>query len=129
MPDQYFPGGVGQVAGGNIINLASQSLWDLASNDLRQELLRCKSKLLQARLDHFLNVPFFLMLCSIAASVWLLITGRIFRPEGLHLMYVVIASFLIPAYWLNHIRQRRGAMVAFYRERIRIIDVILQDRG
>ena len=40
----------------------------------------------------------------------------------------LIGAMMIPSLWLAAIRQRKGKMIAYYRERIEIIDTILQDR-
>ena len=45
MAEQEFHGEVGQVAGRDIINEASQMLWDCETPDLKREFRRCKAKL------------------------------------------------------------------------------------
>lgn len=129
MAEQEFHGEVGQVAGRDIINEASQMLWDCETPDLKREFRRCKAKLWQVRRDIFLNVPFFWSVAGMLGSAWLLLSGTLFKIAGqLWFFAWMFGAMIIPMLWLGAIRQRKGKMVAYYRERIEIIDTILQDR-
>ena len=116
--NQNFHSPVDQVAGRDIINEASQMLWDCETQDLKHEFKRCKAKLWQMRREIFFNVPFFWFIAGTLGSVWLLLSGT-----------WMAGAVMIPSLWLASIRQRKGKMVAYYRERIEIIDTILQDRA
>ena len=129
MAEQEFRGQVGQVAGRDIVNEASQMLWDCETSDLKREFKRCKAKLWQMRRDIFLNIPFFWFVTGVLGSVWLLLSGTWFKIAGQLWMFAWMAgAIMIPSLWLAAIRQRKGKMVAYYRERLEIIDTILQDR-
>ena len=59
----------------------------------------------------------------------LLLSGTWFKIAGQLWMFAwLIGAMMIPSLWLAAIRQRKGKMIAYYRERIEIIDTILQDR-
>lgn len=118
----------GQAAGRDIINEASKMLWDCKTSDLEQELQRCKAKLWQMYRDIFLNVPFFWFVVGVLGSVWLLLSGLWFNIEQYWIFAWLFGALITPALWLIAIRQRKGKMIAYYRERIEIIDTILQDR-
>jgi len=104
-------------------------LWDCETPDLKREFRRCKAKLWQMRRDIFLSIPFFWFLAGVLGSVWLLLSGTWFKIAGQLWMFAwLIGAMMIPSLWLAAIRQRKGKMIAYYRERIEIIDTVLQDR-
>lgn len=127
--DQNFYGSVDQVAGRDIINVASNSLWNFESPLLEHELARCNRKLWQMRRDIFFSIPFLWFVTGTLGTAWILLSGLWFRMPNSWWMFVwaLIAS-AAPAVWLAKIRERKGKMVAYYRLRIAIIDTILQDR-
>lgn len=130
MSDQEFNGPVDQVAGRDIINMASQMLWDCDTPDLKAEFKRCHRKLWQMRRDLFLNVPFVWFFAGMLGSVWLVLSGTWFDIAGQIWMFAwLVGAMMLPSLLLARIRQRKGKMVAFYRDRIEIIDTILQDRS
>ncbi|WP_275760927.1 hypothetical protein [Ralstonia pseudosolanacearum] len=129
MSRQDFHSPVGQVAGRDIINEASQMLWDCETPDLQREFKRCKAKLWQMRRDIFLNIPFFWFVAGVLGSAWLVLSGMWFKMAGQIWMFAwLVGAMMIPMLWLTAVRQRKGKMIAYYRERIEIIDTILQDR-
>ncbi|WP_353189552.1 hypothetical protein [Pandoraea pnomenusa] len=128
MSRQEFYSQVGQVAGRDIINEASEMLWECETPALKREFKRCNAKLWQMRRAIFLNVPFFWFIAGTMGSVWLLLTGTWFKISTPVMFAWLVGATLIPTAWLTAIRQRKGKMVAYYRERIEIIDTILQDR-
>lgn len=127
---QHFHGEVsGGVAGRDIINMASKMLWDCDTSDLKQEFRRCRAKLWQMRREIFLNIPFFWFVFGFLGSVWMLLSGIWFKISGQIWMFAwMTGALIIPSFWLAFIRQRKGKMIAYYRERIELIDTILQDR-
>lgn len=130
MSDQEFNGPVDQVAGRDIINMASQMLWDCDTHDLKVEFKRCQRKLWQMRRDLFLNVPLVWFVAGMLGSVWLVLSGVWFNMVGQIWMFAwLVGAMMLPSLLLARIRQRKGKMVAFYRDRIEIIDTILQDRS
>ncbi|WP_153114607.1 hypothetical protein [Rhodocyclus tenuis] len=129
MNKQEFNGQVGYVAGRDIINVGAQMLWDCDTTELTWELKRCKAKLWQMRRDIFFSIPFWWFLAGVIGSVWLLLSDAWFKIAGQFWMFAwMIGAMAIPSMWLATVRQRKGKMVAYYRERIEIIDTILQDR-
>lgn len=127
--NQNFHSQVDQVAGRDIINEASHMLWDCEIQDLKREFRRCKAKLWEMRRNMFLNVPFFWFIAGMLGSVWLLQSGIWFKIAGQLWMFAWMAgAMMIPSLWLATIRQRKGKMIAYYRQRLEIIDTILQDR-
>lgn len=128
---QHFHGTInGGVAGRDIINAASMMLWDYESSDLDRELSRCRSKLWQMRRDIFLSVPFFWFVAGALGSMYLMLSGSWFKVAGQPWMIAwLIGAMMIPSLWLTAIRHRKGKMIALYRNRIDIIDTILQDRA
>lgn len=130
MVKQEFHGEVGQVAGRDIINEASQMLWDCETPDLERELKRCKARLWQMRRDIFLNIPFFWFIAGALCSVWFLLSGAWLKIAGQVWFFAwLFGAMIIPMLWLGAIRQRKGKMITYYRERMSIIDTILQDRA
>lgn len=127
---QNFHGNVGQVAGGDIFNAgpSPDSLWHESSSVLRHELRRCKAKLFDARRRHFFNWPLGLVLSALCGTVWFLLSGNFANPNA-HFWLIGLAAFLlIGTYLLDRNRRRTAMQIAFYRQRIEIIDLILQDR-
>jgi hypothetical protein len=127
---QNFHGHVGQVAGGDIFNAgpSPDSLWQESSSVLRSELRRCKAKLFDARRRHLVNWPVGLMLGALSGALWFLLSGNFANPN-VHFWLMGWAAFLLITTCLLDSNRRRTAMqIAFYRQRIQIIDLILQDR-
>lgn len=130
MSNQEFNAPVDQVAGRDIINMASQMLWDCDTPELRREFRRCRAKLWQMRQDLFLNVPFVWFVAGALGSIWLLLSGTWFKIAGQIWMFAwFIGALMLPSLWLGLIRQRKGKMIVYYRQRLEIIDTVLQDRS
>ena len=127
---QNFHGHVGQVAGGDIFNAgpSPDSLWHESSPVLRHELRRCKAKLFDARRRHFFNWPLGLTLCALCSGVWFFLSGNFAHPNATFWLMGWAAVLLVAAYWLDRNRRRTAMQIAFYKQRIEIIDLILQDR-
>ncbi|MCL2524597.1 MAG: hypothetical protein FWF17_08395 [Betaproteobacteria bacterium] len=126
---QEFHGEVGHVAGRDIIYEAPQMLWDWETSELKHEFRRCKAKLWKVRFDIFFSAPSIWLAAGTLAMVWMLFSGIWFKvAEPLWLFAAPFGAVMIPSMWLLAVRQRKGKMVAHYRERIEIIDTILQDR-
>ncbi|MFM9934438.1 hypothetical protein [Achromobacter xylosoxidans] len=127
---QNFHGNVGQVAGGDIVNAgpSPDSLWHVSSSVLRHELRRCKAKLFDARRRHFFNWPLGLVLIAMCGGVWFLLSGNFANPNAIFWLMGLAAVLLIGAYSLDRNRRRTAMQIAFYKQRIEIIDLILQDR-
>lgn len=130
MSTQDFHSPVGQVAGRDIINEASQMLWDCETAELQIEYKRCRSKLWRAKRDLYMNVPFFWSLLGLASAVWLLFSGTIlkFTSESWFFPWL-IGALVVPGIWHGSIKKKKAKMIGYYHERIEIIDLILQDRA
>lgn len=126
---QNFHGHVGQVAGGDIINTESgaRTLWDESTPVLRGELRRCKAKLFDARRRHFFNWPLGLVLAAMCAGMWFLLSGNFASPNAIFWLLGWAALLFTAAYWLDLNRRRTSTQIAFYKQRIEIIELILMD--
>jgi hypothetical protein len=79
--------------------------------------------------EHLPQISFFWFVAGVLGSVWLLLSGTWFKIAGQLWMFAwLIGAMMILSLWLAAIRQRKGKMIAYYRERLEIIDTILQDR-
>ncbi len=128
MSDQYFEGPVGQVAGGNIINVGQQDLWQFNSDVLRRELHRCRRKLVEMRVALFWSLPFVGGLVIVFGGCALVLWTTLFRTPSIPLMLGWIATLTLFAWRLDLLRKSKGKMIGYYRERIEVLDLILQDR-
>lgn len=130
MSTQDFHSAVGQVAGRDIINEASQMLWDCETTELQREYKRCRSKLWQAKRDLYINVPFFWALLGLISAVWLLVSGAILKSTNQPWFFPwLFAALIVPGIWHGRIKKKKAKMIGYYHERIEIIDLILQDRA
>jgi hypothetical protein len=127
MSDQHFQGPVGQVAGRDIVNVGITDLWSFDAETLQNELQRCKRKLWEARSALLLNAPLFGLIATAigggALQLW-----TVFRMGGsLPLMAIWVLCIAFFGWRLQLIRDRKGKMVRYYRERIEAVDLVLQD--
>lgn len=128
MSDQYFEGPVGQVAAGDIINVGQQDLWHFSSEVLRRELDRCQRKLWSMRIALFWSLPFIGMLAITLGGCALVLWVTFYKAPNVPLMMGWAAMVAFFAWRLDLLRKSKGKMIAYYRARIELLDLILQDR-
>jgi hypothetical protein len=128
--NQEFHGPVEQVAGRDIINAAEEKLWHCQTDDLIFERARCAKKLWASRIRFVINIPLLWMLGGLALMIWGLLSGRvsIVAPDWT-LWGIAFGGIIFPSYWLQATRRKEAQAIAIYRERIDLIDFILQDRA
>lgn len=103
-------------------NEQPQTLWDMKTKDLYNELARCSYK--KSEINKKFILPILLMILSV---------GTLFISLNFKLsleFFVVILLFGVgfPVLWLGHIEKNTKAALGFYRARIEQIELILQDR-
>ena len=128
MSDQYFEGPVGQVAAGDIINVGRQDLWHFSSEVLRRELDRCQRKLWSMRIALFWSLPFIGMMTITLGGFALVLWVTFYRTPNYLLTVGWVTIVACFAWRLDLLRKSKGKMIAYYRTRIEVLDLILQDR-
>lgn len=127
---QDFHGSVGQVAGGDIVNNGEDMLWHCSTEELIAERQRCRCRLSEARRNVYFSLPVKLLMLGIFCAVVLLNVGLLFKPEYSLLLWGLLGGGLVLPMWLlNGVRGKEGPVIAFYLQRLGIIDLILRDRG
>ena len=129
MSDQYFDGPVGQVAAGDIINVGQQDLWQCDSEVLQRELRRCRQKLAAMRVALLWSFPNLGMFLSSLVGGLLMLWTTVYRGPNIPLMVGWIVAICFFAWRLDLLRKSKGKMIAYYRARIEVLDLILQDRA
>lgn len=126
---QNFHGSVGQVAAGDIINKGEEMLWHCATKELISERARCRRKLSEARKNIYFSFPVALMGFGVVCVVVMLSKGLLFKPEYSMFFWGVLAcGFVLPMWFINGVREKEGPVIAFYLQRLGLIDLILRDR-
>ncbi len=128
MSDQYFEGPVGQVAARDIINVGQQDLWQCDSEVLQRELHRCRQKLAAMRAALLWSFPNLGMFLSSLVGGLLMLWTTVYRGPSIPLMVGWIVTIGFFGWRLDLLRKSKGKMIAYYRARIEILDLILQDR-
>lgn len=129
---QSFHGNVGVVAGRDIV-YSRGDLADLDDDALRQEQERYKAKLWQARKDLLFGAPSLLLVCCMLGLVALLFSGWWFRilalRHGNWLQFACLAVVVFLSLWIRWRRERIfGKRIAYYKNKIEQIELILHDR-
>lgn len=130
--NQEFYGSVAQVAGRDIINEPNDSLWHQDTWVLEDERRRCKTKLFQQYRDIYTSMPFFWLLGGALVTWYLFRIPNWFYVQQLRdlvwLALWLVVAVGVPYFWHEQLCRRKRKFIAFYRTRLSIIEMILEDR-
>lgn len=107
----------------NIIQQESKTLWDLTTRELQDELARCVYK--RSEIYKKFILPLMLMLLGFGT----LVISLNFKGIAMeYFLLVMVFGIGFPVLWCGHLEKRKKSALAFYRERIDYIKLILLDR-
>jgi len=112
-------------------SMAGATLRDDSNQELTEELKRCKNKLWEARYAMIINFPVAMLLVIGLILAWIVFSGLFFDITSHYqwLLPVIGASTFIPAFLMQRKHRTHGVDIAYYKERIAIIEHILRDRS
>lgn len=105
-----------------VYNQQPQTLWDLSTKDLKNELARCSYK--KSEINKKYILPLLLMLLSLG-TVFISLN---FKLSFEFFLIIVVFGMGFPALWFAHIEKSYKSASIFYQTRINNIKLILQDR-